>query len=255
MEHPVREVMEQSRHQFIYSYETKDRDLFVKSLIDNYPVVINNNKPIGIKLNDLGLPNLDSNNSSTIKVIGREYLSFSIALSLIDKIIEDIDENILANLSLDFLKSLKESHLDGERVNSLIQLRDILIEGKKTYFTAYNNYLKTGEILVDIDKLKICFIYLETFLREYKRMLKNDSHLNLIIDNKGSISNLSYSAINSLVGYRINKDLSLKVITSFDSWPTYTNQDGYPIESIHDYGVVDLDNNLADSVLKLKKKR
>ncbi|NLA33151.1 MAG: hypothetical protein GX864_04360, partial [Mollicutes bacterium] len=104
-----------------------------------------------------------------------------------------------------------------------------------------------------IDNLKISFIYLDILLSQYKKMLNNDSHFNLIIDNSERVSIYSYLAINSLVGSRINRDLSLKVITDLASWPTYETYNNQLVEAIHDYGVVELDNNLKEQILKLKK--
>lgn len=253
----IQSIMEQSRHNFIYGYKIIDRDLFVEKLQGNYPVVINTKKPMAIKLNDLGLPNLkqvnENINQSPIKVISNEYLSFSIASSILNKIMNDLDCDILNKITPRFLRNLETTHLNGGKLSSLSELKEILIEGKKTYLTAFKNYLETGNFDIDIDNLKISFIYLETLLSEYKKMLNNDSHFNLIIDNNERVSIYSYLAINSLVGSRINRDLSLKVITDLASWPTYETYNNQLVEAIHDYGVVELDNNLKEQILKLKK--
>ena len=53
------EIMDQSRHQFVYGYNNDARKEIVDSLEKDYPAVFDSNKPMAVNIKDLGVINRD----------------------------------------------------------------------------------------------------------------------------------------------------------------------------------------------------
>lgn len=61
----------------------------------------------------------------------------------------------------------------------------------------------------------------------------------------------SYKAINNLIGSRINRDVSVNILTEPDTWKTYVDQQGQFIESTHDYENVEYDDSSRKHLMKM----
>ena len=81
------QIMDQSRHQFIFGYDGAQRKQFLENMASNYPIVLDKASPMAIYLTEYGLPKIpvcDSELSDCkIYSISREFLYFSIASYII----------------------------------------------------------------------------------------------------------------------------------------------------------------------------
>ena len=94
-----KQIMEQSRHHFIYGNNNEDRSGFIKSIVDDYPIIMNEDRPMAVYLGDTGLPKIyDSieNNRLRMNIISREYLHLNIADSIIGRT-DNVDKDSLNN--------------------------------------------------------------------------------------------------------------------------------------------------------------
>ena len=86
------EIMEQSRHLFVYGTNDEHRSSFLRSLEKSYPVQVDSNKPIALYFDSLGMPkvedNLNDKNNYLIRAASREYLSFAVATRILEKSLE-----------------------------------------------------------------------------------------------------------------------------------------------------------------------
>ena len=94
-EYLKRQIMDTSRHQIIYGYNTKERLRFLQELEESYPVKTSSNIPIAIYMEDyiLSKPNKKQSDYETISAAG-EFLEFTIIENIINKI-------LLSGLKLD----------------------------------------------------------------------------------------------------------------------------------------------------------
>ena len=83
-------------------------------------------------------------------------------------------------------------------------------------------------------------------------LLEMDSNFGLIFDTDSSISIVSAITINNYIGKRCNTALSIKLACDATSWPTYISLNG-PIDAIHDYGTVELDDCIKQYTKKMKE--
>lgn len=253
-------IMEQSRHQFIYGYNGDERKTFLKQTADNYPIIIGEDKPIGIYLDNIGLPKLASpENLDQIALtrFGQEYCDFSIIISIIDRTLRQFDNNILKELSTDLLNYINRIYLRdlSIKISDLQDLRSVLDESRNLYNEEYQKYMTTGMLNNFVSRLKIPFISLNPFIIQYKEMIENEAYIAVIIDHQMPISITSQQAINNWIGSRINANLSIKVACEPDGWESYVSHNGVYIERVHDYGVVDFDDSYDKYRKNLEIKR
>ena len=94
----------------------------------------------------------------------------------------------------------------------------------------------------------------DIFLKYFKRLLNNSSHVALIIEAYSFTEKETAKVINSYLSQRSNSDLSIKVVCEPGKWPTYYDSAGNLVESIHDYGIVELDNSCHEYTEEIKKR-
>jgi len=98
-EYLKKEIMEQSRHQFIYGYYNEKRKLFFQQLENEYPIKFDCNSPMCIYLNEFGLPKISIDdcdlNNNKIDILSRQYLSFVIAHAILQKSKNTVDVDLL----------------------------------------------------------------------------------------------------------------------------------------------------------------
>lgn len=251
------QIINQSRHQFIYGYDTDERSYFLKDLSLKNKITQDN--PIVIYIDDLGLPKKETLDLSldyiTLSSISRDYLNFTILINLIKKILSEL--KISKEKEISFINRINKLYLNKgySEITSLEEFLENIIISQKTYKDIYLNYLQTGNIINPFDKLAIPFVFdIESIINLLKTMINNNSYIILLIDYHNPTATISIQAINSLIGSRINKTLSIKVATDINSWPTYYDLNHRIIENIHDYGEVSFDLNYQDCLQRIKNK-
>ena len=124
-------------------------------------------------------------------------------------------------------------------------------ESIEFYLESYKNYVLNIE-RVQIDSVPIPFMNLEFFVKRFKESINNQSYFGVIINNNKDIALSSVQAINDLVGSRINGDISMKIVTEPDKWKSYRCTRDDFVQSVHDYGTIELDDSLRDNIKSLK---
>lgn len=255
-EYLKRQIMDTSRHQIIYGYNTKERHQFLQELEESYPVKTSSNIPIAIYMEDyiLSKPNKKQSDYETISAAG-EFLEFTIIENIINKILSSglkLDEKNQADF-VNRITSLfgNRKHEQLTNIKRLKELRRALLESKNFY---RERYLQEDKEKLSIDNLIIPFITAESVVPKVKTLLELDSYFGLIFDITNSISPLSAITINNYIGKRCNADLSIKLACDATSWPTYCSLNGQ-IDAIHDYGTVELDDCVKEYTKKMKLMR
>ena len=257
-EYLKQEIMGQSRHQFIYGYSNDKRKKIFQELVSDFPIRVDSNLPIAIYLNEFGLPKVSDDNSELVfdktDILSREYLSFSIVHSILLKTKENNDDNLLNSRIGKLLRIINNYYITPgyTQISDLDELINVLEESKEFYREYYDNYVKCGFNNKSIDDIRLPFLQLELFISQYKRALDISSYFGVIVDKCDDIALSSIKAINSLVGSRINKDISMKIAVEPGMWDSYVETNGNFIEAIHDYGIVELDDSAKKYVKKLK---
>ena len=85
-------------------------------------------------------------------------------------------------------------------------------------------------------------------------MINNNSYFCIIVDYQKDMSLTSMKAINSLISSRINSDISMKIACEPIKWLSYYSLNNDLIENIHDYDIIELDNNYSEYVKSLNYK-
>ena len=65
-------IMETNRHQIIYSYTESRKELF-EQLVDEYKIKANENHPMAIYLDKIGLPNIEYVLESCVEILAYNY--------------------------------------------------------------------------------------------------------------------------------------------------------------------------------------
>lgn len=241
--------MGQSRHQILYSENTQKRRFFLQQAVEEYPIKIGQSSPSTVYISSQEFipdTSIDSNTCDRVQLqsAANEQVEFTIACHILKKILENCP-NIEETKKTEFLKIA--TRIFSAKNNKFIgSLEELLEEFKKSqefyriYFLAATKNLQGP----DLKSITIPFMNLDAFLRYTKQMLENDSYFGIIIDHDSDISVFTCRAINSIVNRRCNKDISIKIATGADDWPTYKDQTGSLIEATHDYESVDLDGSL-----------
>ena len=248
-----RDIIEQSRHLFIYGYKGEKRKELLKSLEELYPTRMDSKDPIAIYVEEYGLPKQSIDRSldrTRLNTVAREHLQFSIA----SDILRSAQRNYsVKELTVKLEQLLKQMDLSGRKIKDSNELMSILQESKDFYKEYYEQYTTNGTEL-NINSIRIPFMMLELWVADYKRQMNIDSHLGIMIDNQEPISSLSVQNINSFVGSRCNKDISMKIATEPDDWSSYVDPNGQFVEAVHDYGTIEIDDCYR-KVLEREKQR
>lgn len=249
-----KEIIGQNRHQFIYGYNNDERRIFLQGIENDFPIKVNENIPMAIYLDESYLAEIDLKNTDVDKFrmysIGREQFNFVIGQNILNKILRQAENNLNEQSVEKFLSSINKLYLSSscKNIETLDELLNVLKKSQKFYEEYY-----AGQHL-DINELKIQFLDITSFIRHIKKLLNNNSYFNIIVDYRSEISQISKIAINALVASRINSDISMKVACEPGEWKVYTDFNGQHIDSIHDYGIVNLDNSEREYTRKLKNK-
>ena len=257
-EYLKQEIMGENRHQFIYGYSNDKRKNFFQELASDFPIRVDSNLPIAIYLNEFGLPKVSDENSEFVfdktDILSINYLSFAVAHSILLKTKENNDVDLLNSRIEKLLCIINNYYITPgyTQIANLDELINVLEESKEFYREYYDNYVKCGFNNKSIDDIRLPFLQLQLFISQYKSALNISSHFGIVVDKHDEIALSSTKAINSLVGARINKDVSMKIVVEPGMWDSYIDINGNFIEVIHDYGTVELDDSQKEYVKKLK---
>lgn len=104
-EYLERTIMNQSRHLFIYGWNSDHRSDFLKRFEEDYPVSTDSNRPVALYFDSLGIPKQDISLSGKdpylLNASCREYLSFTVAAKILERSMEydkDFAEEKLSKL-------------------------------------------------------------------------------------------------------------------------------------------------------------
>lgn len=196
-------------------------------------IILDKNEPTIINIEKTGLPNIinDECEKDIVDIYCKDYLEISIMHSIVKESLKVVDDKRVENSELFEMINTDLKY----KINKLIELKHLLLEMQILYYESYNIYMKTLEINNFINELPISYIDFIKFIKLYKKIL-NNSYFSLIFNNPENLNIRSYSAINSLINSRINKDVNIKVITT--NWPTYYDLSGELIEETHDYDLI-----------------
>ena len=258
-EYTRKQIMEENRHQFIYSYNTEGRHRFLKDLERTYPILTDSTAPVAIYMEDfylpLSKPTNEDINSGTVRLIADQFLDFSISENIIRRILEQ--EKI--NTSMSRINNLLEriNRLYGNQKNlqarSLEELKSILEESRKMYSNYYVEYLQGDQSWFDVDRLRMPFINAVDMAAKTQEALNIDSYYSLIFETDKRMPLPSYQAINGFITRRCNSELSIKVATNPANWPTFCDSTGTLAENIHDYGIVETDDSHKAYIKQMRK--
>lgn len=259
-EYKGKQIMETSRHQFIYGYNTEKRQNLLSSLERQYPILTDTSRPMAIYMGNFSLPLSEQINDDveefTVKRIAREFLEFSISENVMRSIIEAEKINVAGLKTKDLLERINRLYLSKKHpsIRSLEELKEALEASRKAYSNYYIEYLQGDQDWFDIGSLRIPFINAIDLATKMKKVLNNESNFGLIFEENGTMPLVSYQAINSFITKRCNSDISIKVATDILSWHTSYDLAGIKAENIHDYGIVELDSNYSTHTKRLVKK-
>lgn len=253
------EIMDYSRHQFIYGYDGISRKQFLENIANDYGIVLDKKSPMAIYLNEFGLPNISICDSKLDKIkistISSEFLYFSIASEILLKAIGVYNINLLNERFKKLIDTLNKHSINKdyspmENLNDLIR---VLIQSKDFYKKCYIEYCGEGKDTISINEIVLPFLQFDMFVNLLKRAINNESYFGIIIDKQSDIALSSTQAINGLIGSRINGDISMKIAVEPDNWNSYRDLNDQMIECIHDYGTVELDDSQYKYLKKFKR--
>ncbi len=144
--------------------------------------------------------------------------------------------------------SINKYYYSIEDCDDLIQT---LIQSKEFYQKYYIDYYKKEIESASINEVRLPFLPFDMFISDLTTSINNDSYFGIIIDKQKDIALSSTKVINSLVGSRINKDISMKIAVEPKKWDSYISVNGQLIEYVHDYDIVELDDSQSQYSKKI----
>lgn len=224
---------------------------------EKYPIQLDNNKQSAVYLEVYGLPNLEFKeelDKYIVYSVSREYLSFLIAYRILFNAKKSINYSELNKRMERLIKIINKSFMNSgfSSISDVDNLLFVLNNSKEFYLSSYKDYVLNRN-QININKVSIPFLDLEFFIRSFKEEMDINSSFSVIINNNQDIALSSVKAINDLVGSRINSDISMKIVTEPDKWKSFVSSCGAFVQSVHDYGTVELDDSLSKYIKTLKK--
>lgn len=247
-------IIENNRHQFIHMNYTEQKNV-LQGLMYEFPVSVNEDKPIMVYSDSFGLPNCDKHQNCdrvVLAAMAREYLNFSIAYNVIRVLQRQLNLKLSDEDINEFLSKMNLSiSKDFGEVKSLGDLLLMFNNIRYQYYKEYLSYSRTGEFNITDRNMPMMFLDIEEFIKNVKEMLHNNAHIAMVLDVKGNMCSYSYSAVNTLVYSRCNSDLVIKIVCGEKDWKNYFTLNGEFIERVHDYDVEYIKNDEKDDVKKL----
>lgn len=243
-------IINESRHLFIYGYEGDKRSNLLKEIALESWEKFDGKSPIGVYIYDKGLPEIKVKREDMVplKTLARDYYSYLIC----DEILKAVLNTKTGNLD-DFTYYVNKCFLK-EKAGSIEETSYMLNKTKDICYREFINYANNGEISGILFEAPFEFMFIMHFIKYLKRNLNMNSYFALLFDVPDDLSMISQMAINDYVRCRNNDDISVKVATDNEVWKTLYDLNGNMIQSVHDFGYVEMDSNLSDYMKKIKRK-
>lgn len=243
-------IINEDRHLFIYGYEGDKRSNLLKEIALESQDKFDGKSPIGVYIYDDGLPEIKVKVEDMIplKILARDYYSYLIC----DEILKAVLNTKIENLD-EFTYYINKCFLK-EKASSIEEISYMLNKSKDICYREFINYINNGEISGILFEAPFEFMFTVHFVTYLKRNLNMNSYFALLFDVPDDLSIISQKAINDYVGCRNNADISMKVATNNEVWKTLYDLNGNMVQSVHDFGYVEIDNNLNDNMKKIKRK-
>lgn len=233
-------VVWDSWHKFVY-YDEIDKCKILDDL-SKYNCELNSSEPIVIYIFDEGLPKINEDiyvDRYRVEFFHHRYYELLIALSIIDKLVESIDIDVL-NSRFKRLFYLLSDNVD---ISDVIVLRDLLDKCKNVYKREYINYINTGILEDFYNDLEISNVIIDMIVPCIKRSIGLEKYFSILIDVDSEISKYNEMSINDYIASRCTGYLSINILLSKYEWKYYYSSNGQFIENVHDYNVIDLRRN------------
>lgn len=200
-------------------------------------------EPFFVYLSDYGLPKIKVNeycNQITLNTICKEYLYFSVAIKILEKYknikIYEVDFN--ENYFIEKIKRQIELK-DRDNINSIEDILNAFRKVKDYYSEEYYYYSKTGNFKKDLSNIPIAYLDIEYFISSFKKLIKNNTYVCIIIDNDKDkdINITSKRCVNSLMDINYDVPFTIKVLTNTDEWEDFNDLYGnyiMPISSTYE---------------------
>lgn len=156
-------IMEQNRHQFIYGYNTSERQMLLENLIRLHGIENNVDRPIGIYLSKFNMEFNDGRDKIRLYSIAREFLTFNIIYSILKEVLNNCalaEEDVNKFLNKINHVYLKSSYSEIKSLNELL----LVLEESMEF---YNNYYEME--CPNISNLKIPFLDLTMVIKNIKK--------------------------------------------------------------------------------------
>lgn len=245
----INSVVLESWHKFVYYDDSSKNKIY--SLIGNYPVKVNSSTPIVVYINDEGLPKPSSDislDNYRIEIFHQRYYEILILLSIVDRLICEIDRDTLNNR---FKRVFRLLSLNNEKeIDDICELGDILEKTKNIYKKEYINYINTGVLGNFYNDLEIPFVVIDSIISSIKKSIGLEKHFSLLIDIDSDLSIFNQRTINDYIASRCTSYLTINVLLNKYNWKCFYNNSGLLIENIHDY----IDVDLRENYIKKRKK-
>ncbi|MDD6879631.1 MAG: hypothetical protein PUD59_05375 [bacterium] len=243
------EIIEQNRHLVIYGYDENKRTSFFKKLEEIYPIKINRYSPSAIYMEDYYLPNIKVENKTYSQkeiIIATEHLSFSIAYNITKKLCQLEQFNDLEKRMKKLLTKINKMFANNNYANikDFDELLQILIRFQEFYKNLFITLNNDSDEKMNTNNIAMPFIDVEQYLKYIKEFIQNDSYFALIFENNSNVPNITKRAINNYITCRCNNEISIKVVTEINNWDTYYGLNNIHADYIHDYDIIELDNNV-----------
>ena len=239
-------VVWNSWHKFIY-YDDIDKNKILDDL-SKYKASLNSNEPIVVYICDDGLSMVNENiqvDRYRIEFFHHRYYELLITLSIIDKLIESIDIDVLNSR---FKRLFHLCSLSGNTdITDILLLRDMLNKSKDIYKREYINYIETGILRNFYDSLEISSVVIDSVIPCIKKSIGLDKYFSLVIDVNDEISKYNEMSINDYIASRCTSYLSVNILLSKYEWKFYYSSNGQFIQDVHDYSEIDLRKNKIKS--------
>lgn len=237
-------VVWNSWHKFIY-YDDIDKNKILDDL-SKYKASLNSNEPIVVYICDDGLPMVNENiqvDRYRIEFFHHRFYELLIILSIVDKLIDSIDIDVLNSI----FKRLFDLLSDNVDINDIVLLREMLNKSKNIYKREYINYIETGVLGNFYNDLEISNVIIDMIIPCIKKSIGLKKYFSLFIDIDNEISKYSEMSINDYIASRCTSYLSVNILLSRYEWKYYYSSNGQFIQNVHDYSEIDLRKNKIKS--------
>ncbi len=253
-------IIEHTRHQFLYAYQSEERTIFLQQIAKDNPIVAEEKKPMALYLKDYGLEDAKIKRKNPDKYLLKKVAEKYFNLSLIDLILTSVNSQIDIHLNENRLKNFltyinRINKVSGlPRMKSYEELLEV-VKAQKDYFHKF--YLDYIEEIVDQIEINPLLIDLdiENFISEVQKFLRNKGAFKILIDKKEPISPYSTMAINNILGSRLDRTLALKIALEDPCWEHYYDGNEQIIQETHDYETLSLDDSHGNYLSKLVEEK